>query len=454
MDWPGWIVPTEAHARKHLFAQDAQGRRVFMPHGAGNLLLRKAYLVPSAEAEASILATYRRWAAYAHVVGFAGMLIALSAVFLMPGAVLREWGPAILLAMFVGIVGPQVAFPRVVVRLSQPLEDIGSRDFAAAVSFHGSGRRSAITGWTLSALVLFLCYGQLQFTYELLREGRFGIAIFSVGIAVFILPILGVGPAVAKLRRQRAENERLEAIVQERTAELEELNRTLEARAEEQVREIEKLGQLKHFFAAPVAEVILRDSGYDPTRVHRRELTVICVDLRGFTAFSETAEPEEVIAVLRVYHAELGILVNRHEATLEHFAGDGALIFLNDPVEVPDHPGRGLRLATELRAAMRPHIEAWRRDGFDLGMGAGVAMGHATIGAIGYEGRWEYAAIGNVCNLAARLCSEAKDGQVVTTQRVAARAGPGVTLAQLGEITLKGFTRPIAAFDVVQAAMP
>jgi putative methionine-R-sulfoxide reductase with GAF domain len=195
--------------------------------------------------------------------------------------------------------------------------------------------------------------------------------------------------------------------------------------------------------------MILNEKDFDPAKVHRRELTAVSMDLRGFTAFSETSEPEEVISVLRSYHAELGILVNRHNATLEHFAGDGVMVFLNDPVEIEDHPMRALELAVALRAAMRPHLEEWRSHGFDLGMGVGIATGYATIGAVGYEGRWEYAAIGTVCNLAARLCAEAKDGQIVVSKRFLSRLGERAEVESLGERPLKGLTRPVAAFNVL-----
>jgi class 3 adenylate cyclase len=223
----------------------------------------------------------------------------------------------------------------------------------------------------------------------------------------------------------------------------------LEARVQEQVRHIERLGQLKHFFAAPVAEMILNDSAFDPAKVHRRELTAVSIDLRGFTSFSESSEPEEVISVLRIYHAELGIQVNRCQATLEHFAGDGVMLFFNDPVEVEDHPMRALDLAVGLRAAMQPHLSEWKSNGFDIGLGIGIATGYATIGAVGYEGRWEYAAIGTVCNLAARLCAEAKDGQIVVSKRFLSRIGDRAECDSLGDRNLKGLSRPVAAFNVV-----
>jgi adenylate cyclase len=442
---------------RHLhFDRDPAGRILFMPFGASEAMFRLAYVVPSEELVEQLITRYSRWSRILFAALFTALLAATLLMIAVPDRVLELAGPHLWLLVGAVIVGgllPNYLPGWIALKAEGPLER-AFRSYRDVARHHDRVRVPTPALWAVFAVLVALLAAQGWITFRLLSKGHTGLAVVMGMFAALLIPIAGVAPMQARLRRLRAENDRLESVVRERTAELEELNRTLESRIVEQVRDIEKLGQLKHFFAAPVAEVILGDAGFDPGRIHRRELTVICVDLRGFTAFSETAEPEEVIAVLRVYHAELGILVNRHEATLEHFAGDGALIFLNDPVEVPDHPARGLRLASELRASMRPHIEGWRRDGFDLGMGAGVAMGHATIGAIGYEGRWEYAAIGNVCNLAARLCSEAKDGQVVTTQRVGARAGPGVTLAALGEITLKGFSRPVAAFDVVQGKTP
>lgn len=227
------------------------------------------------------------------------------------------------------------------------------------------------------------------------------------------------------------------------------INESLAEQVRTQVDDIERLGQLKHFFAAPVAEMILNQKGFDPSHVHRREVTVMAVDLRAFTAFSETAEPEEVIGVLRAYHAELGVLVNRNRATLEHFAGDGAILFLNDPVEVPDHPLRACEMAVQLETALRPRLREWQRQYPSLGLGIGLATGYATIGAIGFEGRWEYSAIGSACNLAARLCAEARDGQILIPHRLRNHVGERISAQPLGEMILKGFAQPVAVFNLL-----
>jgi class 3 adenylate cyclase len=229
---------------------------------------------------------------------------------------------------------------------------------------------------------------------------------------------------------------------------LTQVNRSLAERVREQVDHIERLGQLKHFFPAPVAEKIVSERAFDPSLMHRREITVMAVDLRGFTAFSESAEPEEVMGVLNAYHAELGVLVNQNRATLEHFAGDGALLFLNDPVEVSDHTLRACEMAVALERALRPRLREWQQAHPALGLGIGLATGYATIGAIGFEGRWEYSAIGAVCNLAARLCDEARDGQILIPQRVHRAVAAEVVAEPLGELHLKGMFSPVPVSNV------
>jgi class 3 adenylate cyclase len=201
---------------------------------------------------------------------------------------------------------------------------------------------------------------------------------------------------------------------------LEESNRTLEQRVAEQVEQLERLSRLKRFFSPQLAELILSGSAEDPLKSHRREITVVFLDLRGFTAFAETAEPEEVMGVLREYHAQMGRIIMAHDGTLERFAGDGMMVFFNDPVPVPDPAARAVRMVVEMRTRLDELTVGWRKRGYDLGFGAGIAQGYATIGAIGFEGRWDYGAIGTVTNLSARLCDEAGTGQVLLSQRVVA----------------------------------
>jgi adenylate cyclase len=226
------------------------------------------------------------------------------------------------------------------------------------------------------------------------------------------------------------------------------LNRTLESRVAEQVGQLERLGKLKRFFSPQLAEAIVNGGADDPLKSHRREVTVVFIDLRGFTAFAETAEPEEVMSVLREYHAAMGELILTHEGTLERFTGDGMMIFFNDPVPVPNPQERGVRMALAMRARVDDLMRGWRKRGYELDFGVGIAEGYATIGAIGFEGRWDYGAIGTVTNLAARLCGEAKPGQILISRKLYGRVDDLVAAESVGELALKGFSRPVSAYNL------
>jgi class 3 adenylate cyclase len=217
---------------------------------------------------------------------------------------------------------------------------------------------------------------------------------------------------------------------------------------------VDRLGRLKRFFSPHLAELIIRGGADDPLKTHRREVTVVFLDLRGFTAFAETAEPEEVMGVLRDYHAEMGKLILAHEGTLERFTGDGMMIFFNDPLPVPDAGLRAARMAVEMQERVSSLTVKWRRLGYDLGLGIGIAKGFATIGGIGFEGRWDYGAIGTVTNLAARLCGEAKGGEILASARLAAELSDLAETEELGPLTLKGFARPVAALRLVRLRTP
>jgi class 3 adenylate cyclase len=184
-------------------------------------------------------------------------------------------------------------------------------------------------------------------------------------------------------------------------------------------------------------------------KTHRREISVVFIDLRGFTAFTEGAEPEEVMELLREYHAAMGAIVVAHEGTLERFAGDSVMVFFNDPVPIEQPAQAAVRMALAMQAAFVPLAEAWRKRGFSLGLGCGVAQGYATLGIIGFEGRWDYAAIGNVTNLAARLCGEAAAGQVLVDRKIMARIESSVTAQPVGPFALKGLAQPVPAFEVL-----
>jgi len=224
--------------------------------------------------------------------------------------------------------------------------------------------------------------------------------------------------------------------------ELADWNRTLEQRVEQQLAQLDRLERLKRFFSPQLAELIVSGDAEDPLKSHRREITVVFLDLRGFTAFAETSEPEEVMGVLREYHVTMGRAIVEHEGTLERFTGDGMMIFFNDPVLVPDGPERAVRMAMAMRAQVDELI-------YELDFGVGIAEGYATIGAIGFEGRMDYGAIGTVTNMAARLCGEAKPRQILIAQRVFAAVEALVEVEELGGLALKGFSKPVPAFNVL-----
>jgi class 3 adenylate cyclase len=232
-------------------------------------------------------------------------------------------------------------------------------------------------------------------------------------------------------------------------AELAEWNKTLEQRVARQVTELEQVGRLKRFFSPQLAELIVQGGADDPLKSHRREVTVVFLDLRGFTAFAETSEPEEIMGVLREYHAVTGQLILEHEGTLERFTGDGMMIFFNDPVPIPNPAERAVRMALAIRERVGEMTQKWQRMGYDLQLGVGIAQGYATIGAIGFEGRWDYGAIGTVTNLAARLCGEAAGGQILISQRVFAGVDALAETEALTPLTLKGFQRPVPAWRVL-----
>ncbi len=239
------------------------------------------------------------------------------------------------------------------------------------------------------------------------------------------------------------------ARLQGQAGQLAEWNRTLEQRVQEQVEQLERLSRLKRFFSPQLAELIVAGGAEDPLKTHRRDVTVVFPDLRGFTAFAETAEPEEVMGVLREYHAELGQLILAHEGTLERFTGDGMMVFFNDPVPVPNPAERAVRMALAMQERARGLTSQWGKQGYKLDLGIGIAQGYATIGAIGFEGRWDYGAIGTVTNLAFRLCGEAKPGQILVSTRVLAAVDDLVETEPVGELLLKGFLKPVPAFNVL-----
>ena len=237
--------------------------------------------------------------------------------------------------------------------------------------------------------------------------------------------------------------------VQTQAAELAVLNRNLESRVEQQVQELERLRDLRRFLPPQIADMIASKGGNaEILRHHRREIVVLFCDLRGFTSFAEIAAPEEVMALLNAYHSTLGPLIHAAEGTLERFTGDGMMIFFNDPIPYPEPAARAVRLAIAMQESTQALAYDWRLRGYSIGFGIGISQGYATLGRIGFEGRFDYAAIGTVTNVAARLCSEARDGQILVTQRIATEVEDMATAISLGDFHLKGLSRPTPIYNI------
>jgi adenylate cyclase len=239
------------------------------------------------------------------------------------------------------------------------------------------------------------------------------------------------------------------ARLKEQSAQLVEWNRTLEDKVAEQLAELNRLGRLKRFLSPQLAKVIISSGDEKVLESHRREITVIFIDLRGFTSFSDAAEPEEVIGFLRGYHAEMGKLIFQFDGTLEHFAGDGIMVFFNDPLPAEAHTEKAARMAIEMQTCVRKLRPEWLKKNYDLHLGVGLATGYATLGTIGFEGRLDYGAVGKVTILASRLSSEAKGGQILTDRKTLSKIENMVEAEPLGELQLKGFSRPVAVSNIL-----
>lgn len=258
---------------------------------------------------------------------------------------------------------------------------------------------------------------------------------------------------VRSMLRIKALHDTVEAQKRQLSDQAEELarwNHLLEGRVAEQVSEIERMSRLKRFLAPQVADVIAAaGEEKDVLASHRREVTVLFCDLRGFTAFTEAAEPDAVMTVLREFHQALGERIYHYEGTLERFAGDGLMTLFNDPLPCADHVERAAHLAVDMRSRIDALSKIWHERGHQLGFGIGIAVGQATLGRIGFDLRFDYAAIGNVTNLASRLCNEAKSGQILIDARVEAQAQAKFVTRGLPPLTLKGFRHPIEVFEIV-----
>src|SRR5262245_45389847 len=231
-------------------------------------------------------------------------------------------------------------------------------------------------------------------------------------------------------------------------ADLAKWNKELEARVQQQVGEIDRISRLKRFLSPQVAELVLSAGDEQILASHRRQITVVFTDLRGFTAFSETAEPEDVMTVLREYHSALGALIHKYEATVERFSGDGIMIFFNDPLPCDDPNLRAVKMCVEMRTQIAELAMKWRKYGHELGFGMGIAHGFATLGRVGFEGRFDYAAVGTVVNRAARLCADAKHGDILVDGKVQSDVEAVSDTHLVGELSLKGFQRPVKVFNI------
>ncbi|HEY2534200.1 MAG TPA: adenylate/guanylate cyclase domain-containing protein [Xanthobacteraceae bacterium] len=241
------------------------------------------------------------------------------------------------------------------------------------------------------------------------------------------------------------------ALQRRQTATISSMNTELEKRVADQVAEIERMSRLRRFLPPEVADLIVASGSEAQLESHRREITALFCDLRGFTGFSESSDPEDVMALLRDYHAAIGQIVIKFRGTLERFAGDGVMVIVNDPVPVDNPALQAVRMALEMRAAIGALIERWGRLGHDIGFGIGIAHGFATLGTIGFEGRFDYAAIGTVSNVASRLCDDARSGQILISPRVLVAVEDAITVEPAGKFALKGIRRPLAAYNVVTA---
>jgi adenylate cyclase len=260
--------------------------------------------------------------------------------------------------------------------------------------------------------------------------------------------------AVIAIDNARLPNELRERTdqLQAQSKELADLNQQLEQRVADQVGEMERMGRLRRFLPPQVADLIVASGSEKQLESHRREITALFCDLRGFTGFTESADAEDVMALLREYHAAVGECIIKYSGTLERYAGHGVMVVFNDPVPVDNPALQAVLMALDMRDAIGSLTEKWRRLGHDIGFGIGIAHGFATLGTIGFEGRFDYAAIGTVSNVASRLCDEAKPGQILISPRMLMAVEQVVKVEAAGEFTLKGIRRPLAAYNVVAAA--
>jgi class 3 adenylate cyclase len=333
------------------------------------------------------------------------------------------------------------------------IELLPGRFFGEVGFFRPGNQRTMTVECVDDGDVLSLAYEKLFKLFVQNPEFGFHSLALAVDVAVRLSQLL------LELREKNIELERSHDVVRQQTSQLEvqaqelsKFNQELERRVADQVSEIERVGRLRRFLPPQVADLIVASGMEKQLESHRREITALFCDLRGFTGFSESSDPEDVMALLRDYHAGIGEIIIKYSGTLERYAGDGVMVVFNDPVLVENPALQAVQMALKTREAMGLLTEKWRQLGHEIGFGIGIAHGYATLGTIGFEGRFDYAAIGTVSNVASRLCDEAKPGQILISPRVLMAVKDAVTVEAVGEFELKGIRRPVAAYNVLAAA--
>lgn len=319
----------------------------------------------------------------------------------------------------------------------------------------------AILMWTLGLVALYGLYRDREDhgqKYPLLL-GTIGVGIIVVTLYTHYHPILEVSGyillIVAALSNQNVRLSQLNRAVEvqarelsQKATELETLNHTLEQRVSDQIKEIENLARLRRFLAPEVASIVTEEKQESLLKSHRAYIVVLLCDIRGFTSFSENMEPEEVMGVLQSYHERMGKLVAAYGGTIDHRAGDGLMVFFNDPLPSDDPVAKAVKMALDMRTTFNEMNVRWKKQGYELGFGVGIASGYATLGIVGFEGRYDYTANGNVVNLASRLCDEAKDGEILISHKAYIEVEDRVDVETAGERRLKGFAQPVTAYNV------
>lgn len=341
-------------------------------------------------------------------------------------------------------------------RFTRRLGDLADADMAASIEVSHTAYATSqklVIGFALGSIGLALLLGY-AISWSLIGPvKRIGAQLRQIASGDFSQRVEipnrdELGALGANLNHMSEKLGQLYQQLEAQSVQLAEWNRTLEKRVAEQLVELERVGRLKRFCSPQVAELIVSSGDERFLESHRQEIVAVFCDLRGFTAFAETAEPEEVMRILREFHTAMGELIFSSEGTLERFEGDGLMVFFNDPLPCPDPPVRAVRMAVAMRHRVAELSRIWRKWGHQLDFGVGIAQGHATLGKIGFEGRIDYGAIGTVTNLASRLCDEARPGQILVSQRVYSAVEDLVEVETVGDLQLKGFAKPVSAFNV------